>query len=84
MLATALEAAVRLWIEEFRSLSEEDRQRMIDEVVERFAERMEYLLHRKQGETAKAFNDVARAIALLSFCPGGIDCFGHHWKTRED
>ncbi len=83
MLATCLDAAVPLWIEQFRKLPEEEWQRMLDEINKDFSAKMEYVIHRKEGETAQAFNDLARAIALLSFCPGGVTCFGRHWETRR-
>lgn len=83
MLATCLDAAVPLWIEQFRKLPEEEWQRMLDEINKDFSAKMEYVIHRKEGETAQAFNDLARAIALLSFCPGGVTCFGQHWETRR-
>ena len=83
MLATCLDAAVPLWIEQFRKLPEEEWQRMLDEINKDFSAKMEYVIHRKEGETAQAFNDLARAIALLSFCPGGVTCFDRHWETRR-
>jgi len=83
MLATCLDAAVPLWIEQFRKLPEEEWQRMLDEINKDFSAKMECVIHRKEGETAQAFNDLARAIALLSFCPGGVTCFGRHWETRR-
>ena len=83
MLATCLDAAVPLWIKQFRNLSEDEWQKMIDEINKEFPEKMEYVIHRKEGETARAFNDLARAIALLSFCPCGVTCFGRHWETRR-
>lgn len=36
---------------------------------------------RKQGETAHCFQQVAEAIAVLSFCPGGITVFGLHFEA---
>ncbi|GHO72121.1 hypothetical protein KSC_110130 [Ktedonobacter sp. SOSP1-52] len=34
-----------------------------------------------RGETAKLFNHVAQALAVLSFAPGGI-CFGQHFDAQ--
>jgi len=34
---------------------------------------------RKPGETSCRFQQVAEAIAVLSFCPGGIAVFGLHF-----
>ena len=36
---------------------------------------------KKKGETADLFNRLARAIAVLSFCPGGVHLFGEHWTS---
>ncbi len=83
MLATHLDAAVPLWIEKFRNFSDDEWQGIVNEVNKDFSEKMEYLIHQKEGRTAQAFNDLARAIALLSFCPGGVTCFGRHWETRR-
>jgi hypothetical protein len=83
MLATRLDAAVPLWIEQFRNLPDDEWQWMISEINKDFPEKMEYVIHRKEGRTAEAFNDLARAVALLSFCPGGVTCFGRHWETRR-
>ena len=37
----------------------------------------------KKGECADLFNSVAFGIAVLAFCPGGIDLFGQHWETKK-
>jgi hypothetical protein len=83
MLAIHLDAAVPLWIEWFRDLPEDERLGMIREIEKDFPTKMEYVIHRQEGKTAEAFNDLARAIALLSFCPEGVTCFGRHWETRR-
>ena len=83
MLAIHLDAAVPLWIERFRDLPEDERLGMIREIEKDFPTKMEYVIHRQEGKTAEAFNDLARAIALLSFCPEGVTCFGRHWETRR-
>jgi hypothetical protein len=36
---------------------------------------------RKAGtDTATMFNELVRAVAVLSFCPGGITIFGEHFE----
>ncbi|EFH84831.1 hypothetical protein [Ktedonobacter racemifer] len=35
-----------------------------------------------RGETAKLFNHVAQALAILSFAPGGMTCFGQHFDAQ--
>lgn len=37
----------------------------------------------KAGATAERFHQVADAIAVLSFNPGGITVFGQHYDGRE-
>ena len=36
----------------------------------------------KKGEVAEIFNGLARALAVLSFVPGGVTLFGSHWETK--
>ncbi|GHO55795.1 hypothetical protein [Ktedonobacter robiniae] len=35
-----------------------------------------------RGETAELFNQVAQALAVLSFVPGGVTCFGQHFDAQ--
>jgi len=30
---------------------------------------------------AETFNAVAKGIAALAFCPGGVTIFGRHWEV---
>lgn len=39
---------------------------------------------KKRGETAMVFNALARGIALMSMCPGGVKVFGTHWEYRVE
>jgi hypothetical protein len=36
---------------------------------------------KQKGQAADLFNRLARAIAVLSFCPGGVHLFGRHWQA---
>ena len=49
-------------------------------------EKGDIILYRgnKKGETAEAFNTLSCAIALLSFQPGGIKIFGHHFIGKNN
>ena len=38
----------------------------------------------KVGETATAFNAMAKAIAALAFMPGGITVFNQHYEAKRD
>ena len=35
----------------------------------------------KPGEAAALFNQLAHAVAVLAFCPGGITIFGQHYQA---
>ncbi|MEK6609189.1 MAG: hypothetical protein AABZ30_16140 [Myxococcota bacterium] len=37
----------------------------------------------KPGEVADLFNRTAKAIAVLSFAPGGVTVFGQHWEAQH-
>lgn len=85
VLVVALEAAVPLWIEQLkrRSWALVDSRR--DECMLMIAEHGDDILFRskKAGGTAKAFNALAEAIAILSFLPGGVKAFGVRWESRH-
>lgn len=38
---------------------------------------------RIKGEVADIFNQTAEAIGVLSFAPGSVTCFGHHFDAQE-
>ena len=56
----------------------------LKEVSSLLANKGDNLLYRsnKDGETAHIFNETAKAIAFLSFAPGGVRIFNHHWETK--
>lgn len=85
LLGISLGAAVPLWIE-----------RIIDEgwtwprvateaqaAGQIVAEKGDVILYKskKAGETAGAFNALAKGIACLAFAPGGVTVFGQHWEA---
>jgi hypothetical protein len=46
------------------------------------AEKADRLLYRgKPGESADLFNKLARAVAILAFCPGGVTIFGQKYEA---
>lgn len=88
LLPMMLSAAVPLWALDFQTLSDEERLQKIKQLDNSdFCLRMEYVLHKgpKPGDSAQAFNDLAKTIALLSFSPGGVCCFGtrYEWIKEE-
>jgi len=38
----------------------------------------------KKGECADLFNKTARAIAVLAFCPGGVEVFGTRFEAKKE
>jgi hypothetical protein len=87
LLVDMLDMAVPLWILRFQEYSFEDRLAAMKELDAGgdLCLRMEYLIHKgpKEGDSAKAFNDTAKVIALLAFQPGGVDMFGRHWESKR-
>ena len=87
MLPMSLSAAVPLWMHQFKDLDWEQREHLMKEVQkDDFCLRLEYVLHKgpKEGDSARAFNDLAKAIALLSFCPGGVCVFGTRYQWKQE
>ncbi len=85
-LPVALSAAIPLWQHQFSTWTPEERQEELNRIEKSdFCLRMEYVLHKglKKGDSAKAFNDLARAAALLSLAPGGVTLFGTHWSMKR-
>ena len=85
-LKIALSAAVPLCIREMKKVSWEERMAMRPECAKIIGEKgadLFYMGH-KPGDTARAFGAVARAIAVLSFAPGGVTAFGLHFETKEE
>jgi hypothetical protein len=81
-----LQTAVPLWTIRFKDLSWEELKQIMREsekVLEELGELATFAQFKK-GETAKAFNAIAKAIAALSFVPQGIDIFGLHFETKYE
>lgn len=84
VLMLSLEAAVPLWIEEFRGLTFEEREKIAHEASDIIASKGDVLQFRakKKGETAKAFNALARGLAVLAYAPGGVTFNGRKWEAK--
>jgi hypothetical protein len=85
LLQTSLCAAVPLHVFDMKQSSwaelEGLRQRLVGED---FALKMEHVLFRgKPGQTSAAFGELARAVALLSFAPGGLKFLGLRWRAHH-
>lgn len=86
LLQEFLQMAVPLWIMRFKGLPWEDLKQVMKEsetVLEESGELATFAQF-KQGQSAKAFNAIAKAIAALSFVPGGIEIFGRHFETKYE
>jgi hypothetical protein len=82
LLATTLEIAVPLWIEELRGLPFEELQRRAKACAEVVAHKGDVILFKgKKGESAEAFNRLTEGLACLAFAPGGVKAFGMHWQA---
>jgi len=99
LLPIALSAAVPLYIEEFKikGCPTEEDYKNLSNVAQLLGEHGDLLLFgspaSKKGykgkkkdkiTTADIFNKVARSVAIMSFCPGGITLFGQHYETKEE
>jgi hypothetical protein len=83
VLPDMLSVAVPLWQLEFRELTHDERSAIAQESLDTLMRCGEAIIHRIEGKTAEAFNALARGIACLSFVPGGVECFGQHFETKQ-
>ena len=82
-LRSMLQCAVPLHMVEIASWSFEDRQAAARECEAIIAHEGENTLFKskKPGGTARGFNALARAIAILAYQPGGVTTFGDHYEA---
>ena len=84
-LQISLSAAVPLWIETFvqQDYTWADVSRIASESSQIIAEKGDLILFKskKKGETAAAFNALARGVAALAFVPGGVTVFEMHFEA---
>jgi hypothetical protein len=84
LLKSALSCAVPLWIEGLRGTSFDERQAFAVNAANIIAEKGDLILFKskKKGESAAAFNALAKAIAVLAYQPGGVTSFGMHFEAN--
>lgn len=84
-LAIAISVAVPLRILELQAQGGPSQEQLnrLPEISRNLSEHGDALLYqsKKQGETARLFNDMALAIAILAFAPGGVTIFGRHYQV---
>lgn len=81
-LQPALQAAVPLWIEQWRDRPEADRIARAHELAPIIASQGDALLF-KAKNTPKVFNALAEGLAVLAYAPGGVTVFGLKWDVAE-
>lgn len=90
ILPDMLVAAARLWIARLRELDDATFQATFREWTNEawaeangvFSEDV-LILCRKKGDTARAFNALAKMVAALSFVPGGVTVFNTHYEATR-
>lgn len=87
-LPTMLDLAVPLWIMQLKERGGPTQADFdaLQDAENTLAACSEYALFRssKPGESARSFNAIAKSIATLSFCPGGISLFGRRWISQRE
>lgn len=87
LLSCSLAAAVPLWVHQIvrEDWSPERMRRESEECATVVASKGDIIMFRspKRGETAAAFNALARGVAILSFQVGGVVCFGSRYSTVD-
>lgn len=86
-LAIALEAAVTLRIAELQARggptdADFDRAREAADVVASQGDVLQFG-GKKRGEAARVFNQLAFAVAVMAFVPGGVEVLGHRFRARS-
>jgi predicted HAD superfamily Cof-like phosphohydrolase len=88
LLPLHLQTFVPLRIAELRRAggpSEADFERVRDKRTQDICEHADELLYRgkQEGTAARLITVVVDSVAVLAFCPGGIDIFGLHFEVRQ-
>lgn len=88
LLRDALMTAVPLWIHDLTedgtvnpidALTADERARLTNEIASHGDVIM--FPSKRKGDTARAFNALAKSIAILSFAPGGVTVFGLSFQS---
>jgi len=83
LLGIALMASVPLFIEQLRDTTPDERVILGRDQAHIIAHSGDNILYRskKRGETATAFNALARGLAIGAYQPGGVTFAGIHFCT---
>jgi hypothetical protein len=85
-LPLMLQVAVPLWMVQFRDAGPETRAEALRQLEKSdLGDRLDSELRKgpKPDDSARAFNDLCKAIALLSFCRGGVLVFGTRYQWHD-
>ena len=80
LLRTSLQCAVPLYIHEFSKMPHDRIIASAHGLADILATKGDVLQYGGKG-CAETFNALAKGIAALSFCPGGVTFMGDHWET---
>ena len=92
MLSVILQVAIPLRMAELHAMSPTERRRIIRmwaaDAADVVAVRGDQLMYRTkptkgEGGTADTFNHLARGLAALAYCPGGVLFTGRHWCVEH-
>ena len=84
-LGSMLSVAVPLWVEELalRPMTDlRDIAMQSNDVLQSTGEAILFSV-KKKGDSAAAFNALAKGVAAMSFCPGGVSCFGMRFESTH-
>lgn len=84
LLKLMLPAVVPLWIHELKNLPWSEITQIAAEASQYIATHGDTLMYKTKGTTGKAFTQLAKGIAALSFVPGGVKIFGLHFEARHE
>jgi hypothetical protein len=84
MLRSVLGCAVPLWVMDLKKLPWPEIEKIAHESAQIVAEKGDVLQFgsKKKDEAAAAFNALAKGLAALSFCPGGVTFLGDHYENN--
>lgn len=85
LFSIALTAAVPLWVERLKRQPLAQLMEQAPAIGQLLAEKGDTLQFgsKKRGEAAHIFNEVAKGMAILSFCPGGVTFQGAHFENEH-
>jgi|HubBroStandDraft_3_1064219.scaffolds.fasta_scaffold00080_25 hypothetical protein len=80
-----LQVAVPMWQMEFQSYAWDQLRPIAQRAAEEVGSHGDILQFgsKKAGAQADVFNHLAKGIAVLSFCPGGVKFLGDHYEAQH-